>query len=57
VLMTSHTGVNSKVPGPPAVSCCAARGWSFSSADTPASRSLRILRMPLGDDIFKTRYP
>jgi hypothetical protein len=50
-------GARSGLPGPAAVSCCAARDWSFSSAETPASLSPRILRTPLGKGIFKTRYP
>jgi hypothetical protein len=57
VLMMSHTGMSSKVPGPATASCCVAIAWSFSSAETSALWYLRILRMSLGDGIFKTMYP
>jgi hypothetical protein len=50
-------GAGSWPPGSAAASGAAARAWSFSSAQAPMSRSPRILRTPLGDGIFRTRYP
>jgi hypothetical protein len=44
-------------PGSPAASRATAKAQSFCSAHAPASRSPRILRTPLGDVIFRTRYP
>jgi hypothetical protein len=50
-------GAGSWSPGFSTASRAAARAWSFSSAQTPASWSPQILRTPLGDGIFRTRNP
>jgi hypothetical protein len=42
---------------PVAASYSATSTWSFSNVETLMERSPWTLMTPLGDDIFKTRYP
>jgi hypothetical protein len=50
-------GTGSWPLSPTVVSRAAARAWSFSSAETPASQSPWTLRTLFGDGIYKTKYP
>jgi hypothetical protein len=50
-------GVGSCPPDPAAALQEAVGVYSFSNAETLASRCPRILKTPLGDGIFRTQYP
>jgi hypothetical protein len=50
-------GALSGAPCPAATLWAVASAWRFSSVKTPVVQSPRILMMPLGDGIFRTKYP